>query len=195
MAVLDIFLQEPIETDEDEDIENNNEEQEANNDIHQNKISAENSENMENSAGNDDKNEIDNDGGENGNDDNNEFVEEENHVKTSSSFESTEEINDSETEISKKNETLSLNMNNNDDSCNDEEDADAARTIAEEDDMKPKKCTAIEEALQRIMQKITGHDFDNEKELDVTEQVNILITNATDMYNLAHLYHGWTPLW
>lgn len=195
MAVLDIFLQEPIETDEDEDIENNNEEQEANNDIHQNKISVENSENMENSAGNDDKNEIDNDGGENGNDDNNEFVEEENHVKTSSSFESTEEINDSETEISKKNETLSLNMNNNDDSCNDEEDADAARTIAEEDDMKPKKCTAIEEALQRIMQKITGHDFDNERELDVTEQVNILITNATDMYNLAHLYHGWTPLW
>ena len=56
------------------------------------------------------------------------------------------------------------------------------------------KCP-IEESMQRIMQKITGHDFIEEKELEISEQVELLILQATDMYNFSYLYHGWTPLW
>jgi FKBP12-rapamycin complex-associated protein len=52
----------------------------------------------------------------------------------------------------------------------------------------------IRSALQRIMGKVTGKDF-GEDEMPVETQVSSLVSIATDMYNLAHLYHGWTPLW
>jgi FKBP12-rapamycin complex-associated protein len=53
---------------------------------------------------------------------------------------------------------------------------------------------SIRSALQRIMGKVTGKDF-GEEEVAVETQVSSLVSIATDMYNLAHLYHGWTPLW
>jgi phosphatidylinositol kinase/protein kinase (PI-3 family) len=58
-----------------------------------------------------------------------------------------------------------------------------------------RKSTNIREALQRIMCKITGKDGDADEEMSVEGQVTVLIHQATDMYNLAKLYHGWTPLW
>jgi FKBP12-rapamycin complex-associated protein len=47
----------------------------------------------------------------------------------------------------------------------------------------------------RMIQKIDGKDFENEVPLSAKEQVNRLILAATDPYNLAHVYHGWGPLW
>jgi phosphatidylinositol kinase/protein kinase (PI-3 family) len=58
-----------------------------------------------------------------------------------------------------------------------------------------RKSTNIREALERIMCKITGKDCDADEEMSVEGQVTSLIRQATDMYNLAKLYHGWTPLW
>ena len=49
--------------------------------------------------------------------------------------------------------------------------------------------------LTRISEKVNGLDFGNETPLPVSEQVQRLIESATDIYNLAYLYHGWSPLW
>ena len=49
--------------------------------------------------------------------------------------------------------------------------------------------------MSTISKKIDGLDFDNEIPLSVSEQVDNLISSATDAYNLAYLYHGWNPLW
>jgi hypothetical protein len=38
-------------------------------------------------------------------------------------------------------------------------------------------------------------DFDSDHPLSPEEQVSMLIGAATDMYNMAHLFHGWKPLW
>lgn len=45
---------------------------------------------------------------------------------------------------------------------------------------------------KRIYQKLEGRDVDNSKSLNVKEQVDYLITQATDSNNLAVLYEGWT---
>jgi phosphatidylinositol kinase/protein kinase (PI-3 family) len=55
--------------------------------------------------------------------------------------------------------------------------------------------TNIQEALGRIMSKITGTDFEDQAEMSVEGQVDALFAQATDLYRLAKLYHGWTPLW
>jgi FKBP12-rapamycin complex-associated protein len=47
----------------------------------------------------------------------------------------------------------------------------------------------------RINDKIIGMDFDSDHPLSPEEQVSMLIGAATDMYNMAHLFHGWKPLW
>jgi len=54
-----------------------------------------------------------------------------------------------------------------------------------------------EKALQvtnRIQNKLTGKDFPP-RVLDVTEQVNMLIKQATDIENLCQSYIGWSPYW
>ncbi|EAY01919.1 PIKK family atypical protein kinase [Trichomonas vaginalis G3] len=53
----------------------------------------------------------------------------------------------------------------------------------------------IDRAINRISDKINGRDFDLKHRLTQQEQVTKLICSATDMYNFAHLYHGWNPLW
>lgn len=151
MAVLDIFLQEPIESDE-QDSTNEDE-------ITETEINSMASSNAMSSFGSNDD------------------------IK----------LPDNATTNNTNSNLIEYDYSNNTDTV--DKDGDAARTLAEEDDMKLKKCATIEEALKRIMQKITGYDFNNEVEMTVTEQVNALIEEATDMYNLAHLYHGWTPLW
>ena len=52
----------------------------------------------------------------------------------------------------------------------------------------------IEKSIERITDKIAGNDF-NLKCSTIEQHVSSLIQEATDMYNLASLYHGWTPLW
>ncbi|EAX89640.1 PIKK family atypical protein kinase [Trichomonas vaginalis G3] len=52
----------------------------------------------------------------------------------------------------------------------------------------------IHAALDRITDKIVGRDFGSQ-ELSIEDQVRRLINDATNVYNLATLYHGWTPLW
>ena len=59
----------------------------------------------------------------------------------------------------------------------------------------PGRMTDMAKKLKRINEKVTGMDFGNADPLPVNEQVERLILAATDMYNLAYLYHGWAPLW
>jgi FKBP12-rapamycin complex-associated protein len=49
--------------------------------------------------------------------------------------------------------------------------------------------------MKRMIQKLDGMDFENDMPLAVEQQVDRLIRSATDMYNLAYLYHGWNPTW
>jgi len=46
----------------------------------------------------------------------------------------------------------------------------------------------------RINSKLTGKDF-APRELDVKEQVDMLIKQATDVENLCQCYIGWSPYW
>ncbi|KAJ1894882.1 phosphatidylinositol kinase- protein kinase tor1, partial [Kickxella alabastrina] len=49
--------------------------------------------------------------------------------------------------------------------------------------------------VKRIHDKLVGTDFDPNKQLDVAEQIEKLIQQATSSENLAVLYVGWVPLW
>lgn len=55
--------------------------------------------------------------------------------------------------------------------------------------------TSIRDSMNRINNKIVGRDFKKKSEVTIEQQVEKLIDNATDMYLMSHLYHGWTPLW
>ena len=49
--------------------------------------------------------------------------------------------------------------------------------------------------IKRTWDKMSGDDFPGRKGITPVEQVDLLIKEATDQYNLAHLYSGWSPLW
>ena len=49
--------------------------------------------------------------------------------------------------------------------------------------------------FNRIKEKLTGTDFNNEKPLLVQEQIDILINQAISNENLAQSYLGWCPYW
>ena len=49
--------------------------------------------------------------------------------------------------------------------------------------------------IQRVRDKLTGRDFSREEILDVAEQVDRLIEQATDNMNLCQSYIGWCPFW
>ncbi|KAG5913762.1 hypothetical protein E4U53_004777 [Claviceps sorghi] len=51
------------------------------------------------------------------------------------------------------------------------------------------------EVLDRVQQKLTGRDFKNNEELDVINQVNRLIVEATKLENLCQHYIGWCSFW
>jgi FKBP12-rapamycin complex-associated protein len=51
------------------------------------------------------------------------------------------------------------------------------------------------EVLSRVGQKLTGHDFKPEEELNVLDQVNKLIVEATRLENLCQHYIGWCSFW
>ena len=49
--------------------------------------------------------------------------------------------------------------------------------------------------LKRITDKLTGNDFRRFHELDVQEQVDKLIQQATSVENLCQHYIGWCSFW
>ena len=49
--------------------------------------------------------------------------------------------------------------------------------------------------LNRINQKLTGLDFNNDSPLTVKEQIDRLINQATSDENLSQSYLGWCPFW
>jgi len=52
--------------------------------------------------------------------------------------------------------------------------------------------------INRILAKLTGRDFaksDEAEDLNVEQQVDRLIKEATSVENLAQLFTGWCPLW
>ena len=51
------------------------------------------------------------------------------------------------------------------------------------------------EMRNRVVQKLTGHDFDPNVPLSVEDQATKLITMATSTYSLASMYSGWCPYW
>ena len=51
------------------------------------------------------------------------------------------------------------------------------------------------EVLDRVQQKLTGRDFKSNEELDVINQVNKLIVEATKLENLCQHYIGWCSFW
>ncbi|ODA76987.1 hypothetical protein RJ55_07504 [Drechmeria coniospora] len=51
------------------------------------------------------------------------------------------------------------------------------------------------EVLDRVAQKLTGRDFKPNEELDVINQVNKLIVEATKLENLCQHYIGWCSFW
>ncbi|EDR25539.1 fkbp-rapamycin associated protein, putative [Entamoeba dispar SAW760] len=48
--------------------------------------------------------------------------------------------------------------------------------------------------MRRVLEKLTGKDFGNE-ELNVHDQVDRLIREATSNENLSQSYQGWCPYW
>eukprot|EP00092_Neocalanus_flemingeri_P019853 GFUD01021504.1.p1 GENE.GFUD01021504.1~~GFUD01021504.1.p1 ORF type:complete len:2235 (+),score=707.01 GFUD01021504.1:192-6707(+) len=49
--------------------------------------------------------------------------------------------------------------------------------------------------VQRVRDKLTGRDFNKEESLEVAEQVDLLIVQATSHENLCQCYIGWCPFW
>ncbi len=49
--------------------------------------------------------------------------------------------------------------------------------------------------INRISNKLTGRDFSPKQTLDVQQQVQKLIKQATDVENLCQGYLGWSPYW
>merc|ERR1719322_528975 len=49
--------------------------------------------------------------------------------------------------------------------------------------------------IQRVRDKLTGRDFSREETLDIAEQVDRLIEQATNNENLCQSYIGWCPFW
>ncbi|XP_022685874.1 serine/threonine-protein kinase mTOR-like [Varroa jacobsoni] len=55
-----------------------------------------------------------------------------------------------------------------------------------------KKAVAI---IKRVREKLTGRDFDQRMPLEVSQQVELLIRQATSPENLCQCYIGWCPFW
>lgn len=51
------------------------------------------------------------------------------------------------------------------------------------------------EMRKRVIQKLTGNDFQYVEKLTVEDQASLLVKTATDPYNFARMYSGWCPFW
>lgn len=61
-----------------------------------------------------------------------------------------------------------------------------------EPEAKNKKAVAV---VNRVRDKLTGRDFDPDVQLEVHDQVDKLIKQATSHENLCQCYIGWCPFW
>ena len=76
-------------------------------------------------------------------------------------------------------------------------DAGAASSLADglrglPTEFRNKKAVAV---INRVRDKLTGRDFDACVTLDVSQQVDLLIKQATSHENLCQCYIGWCPFW
>lgn len=51
------------------------------------------------------------------------------------------------------------------------------------------------QVLNRVKEKLTGHDFKPEEELSYIDQVDKLLIEATKLENLCQHYIGWCSFW
>lgn len=51
------------------------------------------------------------------------------------------------------------------------------------------------QVLNRVKEKLTGHDFKADEELSIINQVDKLLTEATKLENLCQHYIGWCSFW
>lgn len=51
------------------------------------------------------------------------------------------------------------------------------------------------EVIRRIHAKLTGSDFHQGHHLEIEQQVELLIKEATSVENLCQLFAGWCSLW
>jgi FKBP12-rapamycin complex-associated protein len=51
------------------------------------------------------------------------------------------------------------------------------------------------QVLNRVKEKLTGHDFKPEEELSIINQVDKLLVEATKLENLCQHYIGWCSFW
>jgi FKBP12-rapamycin complex-associated protein len=72
---------------------------------------------------------------------------------------------------------------------------DIPRNLAGELEMTELLNKKAVEVLDRVMEKLTGNDFNDRKELGVIEQVDRLIKEARSIKNLSQSYIGWCPFW
>ena len=49
--------------------------------------------------------------------------------------------------------------------------------------------------INRVRDKLTGRDFNENEKLPVPQQVDLLINQATSKENLCQCYIGWCPFW
>lgn len=49
--------------------------------------------------------------------------------------------------------------------------------------------------VDRVKQKLTGNDFNTNEAITVSEQVDLLVLQATNNENLCQCYIGWCPFW
>ncbi|EAY06480.1 PIKK family atypical protein kinase [Trichomonas vaginalis G3] len=87
------------------------------------------------------------------------------------------------------------NKENEEGQVNDEENFNFGDNFSLQSNDDEEVMIPIIESMNRVMCKISGRDNEKQSELDIPQQVDQLIRDATDMYNLAHLFHGWSPLW
>lgn len=57
------------------------------------------------------------------------------------------------------------------------------------------RATRAQLVLRRIWDKFTGNDFSRHKDLDVPDQVDLLIQEATNIENLCQHFIGWCSFW
>ncbi|KAJ3431054.1 serine/threonine-protein kinase mtor [Anaeramoeba flamelloides] len=85
-----------------------------------------------------------------------------------------------------KNKSKSSVINNNDSDRSNFHNRDNLKNNVNEEAIK---------LIKRIEDKLTGRDFDPNKTLDVTQQVEMLIEEASSVENLCQCYNGWCPFW
>lgn len=65
----------------------------------------------------------------------------------------------------------------------------------EEQEAKEVQNARAVQVLTRVKEKLIGRDFKKDEELDVDEQVDKLIREATNLENLCQHYIGWCSFW